>query len=150
MTKHPDTARGGCLCGATRYECDGPPFSVIWCHCTSCRKHSGAPAVALAGYLREQVRWVSEIPRRYASSPGVERGFCANCGTPMTWEGDGGEMGPLVEILIGTLDKPDTFVPEEHQWDAERVAWFDTADTLPRYQEFHDETTPPLRHGPAI
>ena len=33
---------GGCLCGAVRFTTTGQPKGVYWCHCQSCRKHSGA------------------------------------------------------------------------------------------------------------
>lgn len=47
--------KGGCMCGAVRYQAQGTPVSVIYCHCESCRRHTGAPVVACAGFKREQV-----------------------------------------------------------------------------------------------
>jgi len=34
---------GGCMCGAVRYEAIGEPMTVAYCHCSSCRRHTGAP-----------------------------------------------------------------------------------------------------------
>ncbi len=59
-----------------RYEAEGAPVSVIYCHCNSCRKHTGAPVVALAGFKREQVRFTHGERTIYNSSSGVDRGFC--------------------------------------------------------------------------
>ncbi|MEO2175869.1 MAG: GFA family protein [bacterium] len=59
-----------------RYEAEGAPVSVIYCHCNSCRKHTGAPVVALAGFKREQVRFTHSERTIYYSSSGVDRGFC--------------------------------------------------------------------------
>ena len=140
---------GGCQCGAVRYKAEGEPLSAIYCHCTSCRKHAGAPAVALAGYRRDQISYTKGQPKVFASSPGVGRAFCGDCGTPMTWEGDGGEIGPMVELLIGTMDDPDAFAPECHIHDQERLSWFETHDSLPRYRVWHDGDDQPWRHGPA-
>ena len=44
---------GGCHCGAVRYRIsvNGPPMHVALCHCSDCRKSSGAPMVALGGML---------------------------------------------------------------------------------------------------
>ena len=103
---------GGCLCGAVRYEASGDPASVIFCHCESCRKHTGAPVVALAGFKLEQVRFTLGDRAIYESTPGVKRGFCGRCGTPLTWEGDGEELGPLIEIHVGTTDDPNEPTPE--------------------------------------
>ncbi len=141
------SASGGCMCGALRYELSGEPVSVIHCHCLSCRRHTGAPVVSLVGLKKNQVRFTAGVRGRYESSPGVGRGFCNQCGTPLTWEGDGGELGPLIEIHIGTLDDPSQFTPKSHLHHDERIAWFDVADDLPRYHEWDEGE--PYRHGPA-
>ena len=133
------TTFGGCLCGAVRYEASGNPVSVIYCHCESCRKSTGAPVVALAGYKRDRVRFTRSERATYESSPGVKRGFCAHCGTSLTWEGDGDELGPLVEILIGTADDPSRLAPRSHIHHAERIPWFEVSDSLPRYREWEEE-----------
>ena len=138
---------GGCMCGAVRYEAVGEPTGVIYCHCESCRRHTGAPVSTLAGFRRDQVRFTRGERKLYSSSAGVERGFCANCGTTLTWEGDGDELGPLVEIHIGTLDDPNAFTPQCHVHHDEKLSWFDVADDLPRYHEWDEGE--PYRHGPA-
>ncbi len=140
---------GGCMCGAVRYEVSGEPFLVSHCHCRSCRKHNGGPVVTLAGYKKEQVRFSGEERRIYASSPGVGRAFCGTCGTPLTWEGDGGEeLGQIVEFHLSTFDEPEVLKPTGHAFYSERISWFDTADSLPRYEGFVD-MSPLLGHGPA-
>lgn len=141
------TMTGGCMCGAVRYQATGESFGVQHCHCHSCRKHNGAPVVTLAGYKADQVAWSGDARKIYESSPGVGRAFCGKCGTPLTWEGDGGELGPIYEFHISTFDEPDLLVPTAHAFEPERIAWFDVADNLPRYEGFVDGSTP-LRHGP--
>lgn len=133
------------MCGAVRYRAEGPPMTALYCHCRSCRRHTGAPVVALAGYRRAQIAYTAGAPRVFASSPGVGRAFCGDCGTPLTWEGDGGEEGPLVEILIGTMDRPEAFAPGLHIHHGERLPWFETADSLPRYRAWHDDGEAPYR-----
>lgn len=139
---------GGCLCGAVRYEASGQPFAVSHCHCRTCRKHNGAPVVTLAGYSVDQVRFSGTARSFYASSPGVARAFCANCGTPLTWEGDAGELGRILEIHISTFDNPEALAPTAHAFYPERISWFDIADDLPRFAGFADEGEP-LCHGPG-
>jgi len=147
MAEEEGTATGGCMCGAVRYRATGAPVSVIHCHCESCRRHTGAPVVSLAGFKRAQVEFTEGERGIHESSPGVGRGFCAQCGTSLTWEGDGEELGPLVEILVGTLDDPNQFVPECHVHHDERLQWFDVADELPRHHEWDEGE--PYQHGPA-
>ena len=142
------TMTGGCMCGAVRYKTTGESFAVGHCHCHSCRKHNGAAVVTLAGFKSDQVEFSGEERKIYPSSPGVGRAFCRQCGTPLTWEGDGGELGAILELHISTFDEPDRLVPTYHAFYPERIAWFDTADGLPRHEGFAD-ASPPLRHGPA-
>jgi hypothetical protein len=138
---------GGCMCGAVRYEASGEPFSVAHCHCHSCRKHTGAPVVTLAGYLKEQVRFSGAERSLYESSPGALRAYCASCGSPLTWEGDGGDLGPIIELHLSTFDEPEGLVPTAHAFYPERLPWFDIADDLPRYEGFAD-LSPLLGKGP--
>ncbi len=58
---------GGCLCGAVRYEASGEPISVIHCHCLSCRRHTGAPVVTLAGFRRDQVEFTDLVIAKKSS-----------------------------------------------------------------------------------
>jgi hypothetical protein len=44
---------GGCLCGAVRFHATGTPRGVFWCHCQSCRRHSGAPVSVFVGFERQ-------------------------------------------------------------------------------------------------
>ena len=149
MAEDANSLAGGCMCGAVRYTVTGESFGVAHCHCHSCRRHSGAPVVTLAGYGVGQVAFSGEARRFYDSSPGVKRGFCGTCGTPLTWEGDGEALGPIIELHISTFDDPGALVPDSHAFDDERIAWFDVADDLPRFAGFPHEGEP-LRHGPAI
>jgi len=141
-------ATGGCMCDKVRYQVTGKPFSVSYCHCLSCRRHSGAPVVTLVGLKQDQVEFTEGERKIYESSPGVGRGFCGDCGTPISWEGDGGELGPLVELHINTFDDPNQFPPEQHIHHDERLSWFDTADELPRFHEWDEGE--PYCHGPVV
>jgi hypothetical protein len=139
---------GGCMCGAVRYETRGESFGINHCHCESCRKHNGAAVVTLAGYKADQVTFSGDERSVYESSPGVGRGFCGKCGTPLTWEGDGDELGPIFEFHLSTFDNPEVVVPTGHSFYSERIPWFDIADNLPRYEGFADDSAQ-LRHGPV-
>ncbi len=141
---------GGCMCGAVRYEVSGEPFWVGHCHCESCRGHTGAPVVTFVGFKKDQVAFTKGERQIYKSSPGVGRAFCGQCGTPLTWEGKSNlpERGMIFEFYISTLDNPNAFVPTNHVWYSEKIAWFDVADDLPRYHGF-DFNSEVYRRGPA-
>ena len=129
-----DSMQGGCLCGAVRYQTSAAPFAINYCHCESFRKHNGAPVVTLAGYQADNVTFSGEKRKTYESSPGATKAFCGHCGTPLTWEGDGDELGQIIELHISTFDKPELMVPTSHAFEPERLPWFEIADDLPRYE----------------
>lgn len=136
MPEKIDQITGGCMCGAVRYICNGEPMTVAYCHCDECRNHSGAPAVVWVAYDTEQVRYDRGTPDLYESSPGVKRGFCGNCGTPMTWQAESVRFSGrhITEFYVGTLDEPSVVIPDRHWFESERIEWFDTIDNLPRYE----------------
>lgn len=117
--------KGRCLCGAVTFEVHGPPKWTAWCHCESCRRHTGAPASAFAGFEREQVTIQGEHFTRFASSPGVLRGFCARCGSTLTYEG---ERWPTeIHLHVGVFDRPEDFPPQGQANAAERLSWLSDA-----------------------
>ena len=61
---------GGCLCGAVRFEVDGPFLRAGHCHCSRCRKHSGAAVCTQARVLREHFRLRSGAERVKSYQPG--------------------------------------------------------------------------------
>jgi hypothetical protein len=138
--KHLD--KGGCVCGANRFEAKGKPTKVIYCHCDFCRNQTGAPAVVFVVYNRDQIQFTRGVRRIYESGPGAMRGFCDQCGTPLSWEGDAGGL-QAVEFYVGVMDEPEKFPPTLHASVKERLSWFDVNDGLPRYQGSSNEPADP-------
>lgn len=109
----PDTPHeGGCLCGAIRYRLRRIE-SAYWCHCTMCRRASGAGALPWATVARADFLLTRGALATYASSPGVTRGFCGACGSPILFD-MAVEAG--VDVTLGTLDAPDSVAPTHHIW----------------------------------
>src|SRR5260370_3862109 len=78
--RHADQFEGGCLCGAVRFVAIGQPKGVYWCHCQSCRKHSGAPASVFVAFEHTRYTITKGEITKFDSSPGrTTRGFCARC-----------------------------------------------------------------------
>jgi hypothetical protein len=127
-----DGAKGRCLCGNVQFEVQGQPLWVAHCHCESCRRNTGSAVATFVGYKKEQLAFTRGKRRIYASSAGVQRGFCADCGTPMTYEAD--RYADEVHLYVSTLDNPGAYRPQVHVFFAERVPWMDLVDDLPRYE----------------
>ena len=124
---------GGCMCGSVRYELDGTPTWNVYCHCPSCRKHTGAPVSVLVTCLPEQVRWTSGERSFYESSPGRFRTFCRDCGSSLTWETEV-KGNAWLGIHVSTLDHPEDFPPIEHVFHGHALPWFDANGDLPRIE----------------
>ena len=77
---------GGCQCGAIRFRASRFGRSSI-CHCRMCQKAFGGPFGALV--TAHDLAWTRGSPRTFASSNKARRGFCADCGTPLTFETGG-------------------------------------------------------------
>ncbi len=150
MNEKTSAVTGSCMCRAVRYQCNGEPLTVAYCHCQDCRRHTGAPAVVWIVYDAEQVQYTTGTPKIHESSPGVGRAFCGDCGTPLTWQAESKRFKgkQIVEFYVGTLDDPSRHVPDRHWFESERLAWFDTADNLPRYGKLDEDGIQPLHIGP--
>lgn len=118
MTK---SLEGGCLCTAVRYRVTGAPLMSGICHCRSCRKASGAPAVAWVTFEHKNFQLLSGTPRTFESTAGVFRTFCATCGTPLTYANDGSPA--TVDITTISLDEPELFPPTREGWLEHRLSW---------------------------
>src|SRR4051812_10404391 len=105
-------AEGGCLCGAVRFVAEGPPKWTAYCHCRSCRRQTGAPVSAYAGFERDQVRFTGADPEVYASSEGVDRSFCGRCGSTIAYQG--ARWPTEIHLHVGVFDEPEPFAPKGH------------------------------------
>jgi hypothetical protein len=93
---------GGCQCGAVRFRVEGELGRASICHCRMCQKAFGGFFGPLVGARRAQTTWTRGAPKYFQSSNKVRRGFCGDCGTPLTYE-----WSPeTIELAIGAFDDP--------------------------------------------
>ena len=114
---------GGCQCGAVRFRAVGLGRASL-CHCRMCQKAFGGFYGPLVTAL--DLEWTREAPARFASSNLVRRGFCQKCGTPLSYEYDGG-----VDVAIGALDDPLLAAPVVQVNPTDRLAFVETLHALP-------------------
>jgi hypothetical protein len=117
---------GGCQCGRVRYAVEIDGDDAYLCHCRMCQRATGGVSIAFKSVLRSTLRWITREPDRYASSPIAHRGFCATCGTPLTFEFSDDKATEL-DLTVGSFDDAYRFKPTSHfaieSWHA---AWLDT------------------------
>ena len=146
MTQEQRSATGGCLCGAVRYRIEGAPRSTSLCHCRSCRLATGGPSLAWAIFFEEaKVSFERGAPAIYESSPGVERGFCARCGTSLTYRR--ANRPGLFDVTTASLDDPEIFPPTKEIWVEERLSWVAPNPSLPQFAQFSTGAPAPANCG---
>ncbi|MFD1329430.1 GFA family protein [Mycoplana ramosa] len=121
---------GGCQCGAVRFRIQGQLGRRSICHCRMCQKQFGGFFSALVTAPKDGVEWTREQPSYFQSSVNIDRGFCRNCGTPMTYRHPGG-----LEIAIGTFDDRSDLAPQVQVNHGARLAWVETIFEQP----IHDD-----------
>ena len=122
---------GGCLCGEIRYESIQKPMETGYCHCSICRKSTGAPVVSFASFPEGAFTYTKGKPSTYSSSPSGHREFCSKCGTQICYRENNNTE--TVDINSGTLDDPETVKPEFHIYTNDAVSWLNIEDVLPRH-----------------
>ena len=122
---------GGCMCGKVRYTVEIENDEAYLCHCRMCQRATGGVSIAFTNLKKAQVTWDKTGPHLYASSPIAERGFCRECGTPLSFEYIGSKENHLT---VGSLDEPGRLRPVAHYGFESHVSSFFTDDGLPRSQ----------------
>ncbi len=135
MTDTSESHEGGCLCGAVRYRFYGPPDWSTHCHCRSCQKASGAGFATWCGLKNENFEVTKGQIKVCETSSGVERGFCGNCGTSLTYVAEAGWPGQI-GVLAPTLDDPSIASPTAHVYVSHQQPWVKLDDGLPTHEEF--------------
>ena len=125
---------GRCLCGRVVYRINGAITGINFCHCRQCRKASGSAFGTSAAVTREDLEIVRgrEHLSRYESTPGKQRVFCGNCGSPLYSVREGGDTA---YVRLGTLDDDPGRAPDVHIHVASRAAWYQIHDDLPQLAE---------------
>jgi hypothetical protein len=143
---------GGCQCGAVRFRATRLGRPSI-CHCRMCQKQFGSFFGAFVTAYEDDLAWIRGKPAYFRSSAEIERGFCARCGTPLTYRHPGG-----IELSIGSFDHPEALEPEVQVNHEYRLPWIekifakplhessDTGGTVSYQHPDHDtEQWPPVR-----
>jgi len=128
-----DILSGGCQCGAVRFRVEGELGDGSVCHCRMCQKASGNFYLPLVSARGAKVIWTRGERKRFQSSNHVRRGFCGECGTPLTYEAPDG-----MALAIAAFDKPGGIAPTI-QWGVEaKLPYVDNVAELPGEETMAD------------
>ena len=123
---------GGCLCGAVRYRIRGAPLVMYHCHCSTCRRASGA-SFATNLLVRAEHFEIAEgagALAAFESSPAKHRHFCSHCGSPIFSRAQA--TAQIVSVRSGTLDGDPGLRPSAHYHVASQAPWCEIGDALPQ------------------
>ncbi len=137
----PDTIEGGCFCGSVRYRATGGPLRGSICHCGTCRKVSGSPFLTWSILDAGRFAWVKGAPTEYWSTATSARGFCGDCGTPLSFRFDGEVSDEVIGVTTASIDRPDAFPPTRHLWVSSQLPWLVMPDGLPRNERHAGDET---------
>ncbi|MDQ6437984.1 GFA family protein [Mesorhizobium sp. LHD-90] len=130
---------GGCQCGAVRFRVEGALGDASICHCRMCQKAAGNFYLPLVSVRKAKLTWTRGAPKKFRSSNYAWRGFCGDCGTPLTYEAPDG-----VALAIAAFDKPEEIAPTV-QWGTEaKLPYVDHIPELPGEETMADISSAPF------
>lgn len=128
--------KGGCACGAIRYEASAEPVMVAHCHCTDCQKMTGAHMATVAGVPEAAFRVLSGKARVYDttgdSGGKVHRSFCPTCGSTLFSTADA--MAGMVFLEAGSLDDASWLRPTSHIYTRSAQPWANLNDDCQKFE----------------
>jgi len=104
-----------------------------------CQKAFGAFYAPLVGGPRAAFEVIRGELAIFRSSDLADRGFCRDCGTPLTFayvEGD------WLSVSIGSLDHPEAFPPKDQHGTESRIEWVNHLGVLPDSSPIEERNSP--------
>lgn len=116
---------GGCLCGAVRYTVSVALEAVSACHCTHCRRISGAGCSHNAIFPSAALTYTAALPKRYIdtadSGNRLFRFFCPECGSSICSQRE--KVPEIVVLKVGTLDDASGLRLAREVWTDSALPW---------------------------
>ena len=124
--------KGSCLCGGVKFEID-EARSLTYCHCSNCRKLSGAHIASYVHVDADKFRFVAgeDLIQSFESAPGSFRNFCRVCSSTVP-----GKAAYLTTVSIpaGLFDDDPGVRPKLHVFVRSKMPWVEINDGLPQYE----------------
>jgi hypothetical protein len=125
---------GSCLCGGVRFQilCELEPIQI--CHCSQCRKAQGTP-FATNTPVKEgafQLDSGAKLLKVFEASPGKQRVFCRECGSPIYSKKD--SLPGVLRIRAGLINEPLSSGPVAHCYTGSKANWWPIYDDLTQFE----------------
>jgi hypothetical protein len=77
-----------------------------------------------------QWQWTGSSPKIHRSSPGVERSFCGECGSPISFRSE--RLSDIMHFYVVAMEFPEKFEPTLHVAHEEKLPWLKLGGDLPK------------------
>jgi hypothetical protein len=123
---------GECYCRAVRYEVADAFSYAMNCHCSNCRRTTGAAFKPFAGITQDKLRIThGEDQRLIFGDETTHDAHCARCGSLLYSRV---REGKWVHVAMGTLVDAPSIRPSVHIFVGSKAPWHEITDNLPQYQ----------------
>ena len=112
---------GACFCGQNQFEVTQPAVEMHHCHCSICRRTTGAPFLSIFSVKSIEFRIIKGQPARFNSTAKTVRSFCSRCGTQLT--GEHADFPDEIGITTASLDNPNLVPPRVNIHTSSRLEW---------------------------
>jgi hypothetical protein len=129
----PEATTGSCGCGALHFTVTGKIRNVVNCHCSKCRKFSGAAfsSYAVIGADAFELTAGETELARFVLPGGTARHFCSCCGTPVFLVNP---VYPAFRMLpLGILERPEELEPRMNIFCSTQLDWLGHLAELPSF-----------------
>lgn len=133
--------KGGCACGAVRYQLASAPMFVHCCHCRDCQRQTGSAFLLNALIEAERVTLLSgnlepiAVPTDSGRPHEIYR--CPYCKVAL-WSVYGGAGPKLRFVRVGTLDNPAAVTPDVHIYVRSKLPWVALPEGVPSFDAYYD------------
>lgn len=131
--------KGSCFCGKISFKVKDDVSGLYQCHCSECRKTTGAAANAGFIISEENVQWLSgkDQIKTFVKDSGYKVNFCNNCGSPVPNQ-TSVEEGK-VWVPAGLLDDDSGFTVKNHIYVASKASWDEIGGEAHQFQSLPDD-----------
>jgi len=128
--------QGACLCGEVRFEITGEIDSIVYCHCSRCRKSQGSAFATNGNVDVDKFVFISGEDKMtgYATSAEQTKYFCRHCGSPIISKNTSNP--DKVRVRLGVIESDISERPAAHIFATSKADWDEICDDLPQYEAY--------------
>lgn len=126
--------RGGCHCGAIKFEATVDPDKAMICHCTDCQSLSATAFRVNVPAMEADFQLLQGAPKEYIKfgDSGAPRaqGFCGDCGAQIYATNAEGPRAAYM-LRTGVIEERNQLPPKVQAWSKSALTWLGDLPKIP-------------------